>query len=85
MSGRGCFSIDEETGVRRDLPDGTLVISEILEAGIPWIDLGATIGERVQFHLTLEKSENVLASWPMNGSFTVSVPDADFERKMWSV
>jgi len=85
MSGRGCFVIDEETGLRRDLPDGTVVISEILEAGIPWLDLGAALGERVQFHLTLEKSGSALASWPMNGSFSVSVPDADFERKMWSV
>ena len=71
--------------MRRDLPDGTVVISEILEAGIPWLDLGAALGDRVQFHLSLEKAGNSLASWPMTGSFTVVVPDADFERRMWSV
>jgi hypothetical protein len=85
MSGRGSFIIDEKTGLRRDLPDGTVVISEIIEAGIPWSDLGGNLGERVQFHLSLEKAGNSLASWPMSGSFSVVVPDQDFERRMWSV
>jgi hypothetical protein len=85
MSGRGSFILDEETSLRRDLPDGTAVISEIIEVGIPWSDLGANLGERVQFHLSLEKAGNSLASWPMSGSFSVVVPDQDFERRMWSV
>ena len=72
-------------GARRELPDGTAAIAEILEAGIPWSVLGAALGDRVQFHLSLEKDGNTLASWPMTGSFTVGVPDADFERRMWSV
>ena len=73
------------SGLRRDLPEGTVVISEIIEAGIPWAELGAKLGERVQFHLSLEKAGNALASWPMSGSFSVVVPDQDFERRMWSV
>jgi hypothetical protein len=84
-SGRGVSVIDEETGERRELPDGTAAIAEILEVGIPWLDLGATTNDRVQFHLSLEKSGGTLAAWPMTGAFTVSVPDADFERRMWSV
>jgi alpha-amylase/alpha-mannosidase (GH57 family) len=84
-SGLGAFIIDEETGARRALPDGTVAIAEILEAGIPWTDLGAATGDRVQFHLSLEKTGSTLASWPMTGFFTVGVPDADFERRMWSV
>ncbi|MBI4721314.1 MAG: hypothetical protein HY770_08875 [Chitinivibrionia bacterium] len=84
-SGRSAFIVDEENGSRNDLPDGTAVIGEILEAGLPWRDLGANLGDRVQFHLSLEKAGNTLASWPMTGSFTVIVPDKDFERRMWSV
>jgi alpha-amylase/alpha-mannosidase (GH57 family) len=83
--GRGAFILDEKTGARRDLPDGTAAIREILEVGISWEALGAGVGDRVQFHLSLEKGGNSLASWPMTGAFTVSVPDADFERRMWSV
>jgi alpha-amylase/alpha-mannosidase (GH57 family) len=85
MSGRGSFVIDEETGARRELPDGTAAISEILEAGLPWAALESSLGDRVQFHLTLDKAGVTLASWPLTGSFTVSVPDKDFERRMWSV
>ena len=85
LSGRGVEIIDEESGARREMPDGTVAIAEILEAGIPWLDLGATTNDRVQFHLSLEKSGGTLAAWPMTGVFTVSVPDADFERRMWSV
>jgi hypothetical protein len=85
LSGRGASIRDEETGEQRDLPDGTVVISEILEAGIPWAALGTTLGDRLQFHLSLEKGGSTLASWPITGSFTVVVPDSDFERRMWSV
>jgi len=85
MSGRNSFIIDEESGLRRNLPDGTVVISEIVEAGFEWSDLGAKLGDRVQFHLSLDNAENSLASWPMSGSFSVVVPDEDFERRMWSV
>jgi alpha-amylase/alpha-mannosidase (GH57 family) len=85
MSGNGAYIIDEESGARRDLPNGTAAISEILEAGIPWSQLEAPLGVRVQFHLSLQKEDSTLASWPMTGSFTVVVPDADFERRMWSV
>lgn len=84
-SGLGSFVVDEDSGARRDLPDGTAVIAEILEAGIPWSILQASLGDRIQFHLSLEKDGNTLAAWPMTGSFTVSFPDADFERRMWSV
>ncbi len=84
-AGRGCYIVDEEGSGRRELPDGTVVIADILEAGIPWSALGTSLADRVQFHLSLEKSGNSLASWPMSGSFTVTVPDADFERRMWSV
>jgi alpha-amylase/alpha-mannosidase (GH57 family) len=84
-SGRGAYLIDEESGARHDLPDGTAAIGEILEVGIPWPNLDATVNDRVQFHLSLEKAGGTLAAWPMTGVFTVSVPDADFERRMWSV
>jgi alpha-amylase/alpha-mannosidase (GH57 family) len=83
--GRGAAVVDEESGVRSELPDGTVVISEIIEAGIPWTALGTSLGDRVRFHLELEKGGDILASWPMTGSFSVVVPDTDFERRMWSV
>ena len=57
----------------------------ILEAGIPWSVLETALGDRVQFHLSLEKAGGTLTSWPMTGSFSVSVPGADFEQRMWSV
>ncbi len=83
--GGGVVLHDEESGARRELPPGTAAIGEILEAGISWLELGAGLGERVAFHLSLEKSGSILASWPMTGTFGVSVPGADFERRMWSV
>jgi hypothetical protein len=83
--GRGALIVDEQSGARRDLPDGSAAIDEILEAGVLWKDLGVTVNEQVRFHLSLEKAGSVLTSWPMSGSFSVVVPGADFERRMWSV
>jgi len=61
------------------------VLADILEIGIPWSALKVAVGEQVRFHLSLEKDRSTLASWPMSGSFSVSVPGEDFERRMWSV
>lgn len=81
----GVAVVDEENGERLELPSGTAAFADILEVGVPWSALGAALGDRVQFHVSLEKSGSILVSWPMTGSFSVVVPGADFERRMWSV
>ena len=81
----GVHVVDEADGSRQDLPTGTAALEDILEIGIPWAALKAAVGEQVRFHLSLEKGRDRLTSWPMSGSFSVTVPGADFERRMWSV
>ncbi|HEY5999958.1 MAG TPA: glycoside hydrolase [bacterium] len=85
QGGAGVSIVDEVDGSRHALPPGTAAIAEILEVGVPWFELKASLGEQVSFHLSLEKNGSVLTSWPMSGAFSVVVPGADFERRMWSV
>ncbi|HWR97635.1 MAG TPA: glycoside hydrolase family 57 protein [Candidatus Methanoperedens sp.] len=83
--GSGAHVIDEVDGTREELRERSVALEEILEMGIPWKSLKASLGQEVRFHLSLTKDGGILTSWPMSGSFAVVVPGEDFERRMWSV
>ncbi len=61
------------------------VVQDILEAAVPFADLGLKAGEDVEFFLEFERAAGVPVRVPMLVPLTFQVPTADFERIQWQV
>ncbi len=69
-----------------DTPDGLDVeADEILELALPYELIGLVPGDRVRFCVEMARRGIVEARIPPFGYITVTVPDQDFERRLWMV
>jgi alpha-amylase/alpha-mannosidase (GH57 family) len=70
---------------RRRGPGGaTLAVGRVLEASIPFADLGLASGDRVAFFVAVYGAGNVeLERHPANRAVEVTTPDALFEARNW--
>ena len=60
-------------------------VGRVVEMGIPFSEIGASVNDEVQFIIVVEKDHQELERWPRGGSINVRVPDVDYEEKQWSV
>ena len=60
-------------------------VGRIVEMGIPFSDIGASVNDEVRFITVIEKDHQELERWPRGGSINIRVPAADYEEKQWSV
>ena len=60
-------------------------IKKIIEAAVPFVDLGVDPGDEVQFCVFVEKDGNELERWPRGGVISFVSPTSNFEMEQWSV
>lgn len=70
--------------VAREL-QGAVAVGSVAEAGIPLEELGARVGEAIDFAVTIQVGPDVVDRLPQSGYITVNVPPPDFGGENWSV
>jgi len=67
--------------VRRD----TVALDRVFELAVPFEDIGAVAGTRINFVVTAFEDGVEHERWPASGSISFEAPDDDFESRMWQV
>ena len=57
----------------------------IVEAALPFRDLGVAVDDRVGFLILVKRGDVELEKWPLAAYLSFRVPSPEFERIMWSV
>ncbi len=60
-------------------------LDQILEAAIPFADLGVSEGERIGFQVHIKQNNQVVEIFPHINIIEVEVPDKSYELREWSV
>lgn len=66
-------------------PMGAGVFRDIVELALPFERLGLAVGADVAFAVRVMRGSVEVERLPRSGYLTLTVPDADFERKNWKV
>ena len=61
------------------------MIGSVLELRVPFADLGFRAGEWAEFEVRIEAGGSIVETVPPAGVVRFEVPDANFERRIWSV
>ncbi|NDY42164.1 hypothetical protein G3N55_04800 [Dissulfurirhabdus thermomarina] len=75
----------DDAGVDLSVAGIRWAVGEIVEVALPFALLGAAKNERLSFRVDLLRDGLVLDRWPREGPLVVTVPDEDFERRIWLV
>jgi len=54
-----------------------------LEIGIPFEDIGAGAKEAIRLILSIERGENEIEKWPLQGYLLITAPDEGYEARFW--
>jgi alpha-amylase/alpha-mannosidase (GH57 family) len=65
----------------KDIPDAAF--GDILEIGIPFIDLNARENDVIDFSICITKKGEEIERCPWRGHITLTVPSPDFEAMLW--
>jgi alpha-amylase/alpha-mannosidase (GH57 family) len=60
-------------------------IRRIIELGIPFSELAAKPGQRIEFIVVVYKSGQELERWPRGGGIIVTVPTESYEEEHWFI
>jgi len=60
------------------------VLDAVLELRVPFAALGLSSGQRAEFEVRLEAGGAIVETVPSAGVVHFDVPDANFERRIWS-
>ncbi|MDD5593328.1 MAG: glycoside hydrolase family 57 protein [Candidatus Margulisbacteria bacterium] len=63
----------------------TFGIGRIIEVGIPFDDLAAKPGQKIEFTAVAYKDGQELERWPRGGGITVAVPTESYEEEQWFI
>lgn len=70
--------------IRRARRD-TVASDKIFELGVLFEDIAAKTGSRVNFTVSVYENDVEHERWPLTGTISFTVPDADFQSLMWQV
>jgi len=59
--------------------------NKIFELAVPFSDLGFSGGQEAWFRVYVYAGDRQLARYPRDGLITFTIPDRDFETRMWTV
>ena len=68
-----------------EIPLNSFALKQILEASIPFQDLGVEPGAELEFAVEVARDGATVQRAPENSSISLKVPTSDFERVMWQV
>jgi alpha-amylase/alpha-mannosidase (GH57 family) len=74
----GKVVITDETNIR-------FAVNEVVEVAISFAFLNSNAGDKLTFFLETEKNGLILNRWPTDGYIMLSVPDEDFENRLWLI
>ncbi|MBN3033916.1 MAG: glycoside hydrolase [Candidatus Saganbacteria bacterium] len=60
-------------------------LGRIIELGLPFSDLGAAPGQKLEFLVVVAKQGQELERWPRGGGITVTVPTESYEEEQWFI
>jgi alpha-amylase/alpha-mannosidase (GH57 family) len=60
-------------------------VGRIIELGIPFADLEARPGQRIEFVVVVYKEGQEIERWPRGGGITVTVPTETYREEQWYV
>ncbi|MEZ0329342.1 MAG: glycoside hydrolase family 57 protein [Dissulfuribacterales bacterium] len=60
-------------------------VQDLLELAVPFAFLGISAGQVCELSVYTERNGLVLDMWPKTGHIMLTVPDNDFERRLWLV
>ncbi len=63
----------------------TIAIKNIVELAVPFKDIGVSCNDRLNLSCRVERKKREIDRYPANGYLSFTVPDKDFEKKVWSV
>jgi len=63
----------------------TIAIKDIVELAVPFKDIGVSCNDRLNLSCRVERKKREIDRYPANGHLSFTVPDKDFEKKVWSV
>lgn len=83
-----CYSLFQKNEAgeyekKMELP--TIGIEKIVELATPFEALESKQSQQIDFHVEILRGKLNVERMPVNFNILVSVPDSDFEQKMWSV
>ncbi|MGI8905338.1 MAG: glycoside hydrolase family 57 protein [Candidatus Sumerlaeaceae bacterium] len=73
-------------GTRTNMPfNGQIGAGSIVEAAIPFTDLGLVAGDELYFYVGVHVDGREVERCPVRAPLQVQIPQADFETRMWVV
>ena len=83
---RGVTAItrDTEGGEPQPVPGARCVIEDILEIGVPFAELGFSVGEPVELMIRVLEGGEPVDHLPKGDLIRFNVPDESFGASMWS-
>jgi hypothetical protein len=63
----------------------TIAIKNIVELAVPFKDIGVSCNDRLNLSCRVERKKRGIDRYPASGYLSFTVPDKDFEKKVWSV